>query len=149
MATYHGYSEMLSSPDLLISKIERNLCDIDSELAYYIDFNNSIQIENLLDFVKESNNRITKYEQIYPFIKEMCTDQQIDPLWYNKIEEVLKWALAKGRGQRNMLSEEIKDAWLTYIVVLSCSMIDKESEYYTPDGQYMTEDYIQRLKENN
>ena len=149
MAIYKGYSDMLSSPELLISKIERNLCNIDSELAYYIDFNNSTQIDNLLNFVKESNERITKYEHIYPFIKEMCRDQQIDPLWYQKIEEVLKWALAKGRGQRNMLPDEIKDAWLTYIVVLSCSMIDKESDQFSANGQYRNEDYIQRLKENN
>lgn len=148
MATYLGYSEMLNSPDLLISKIERNLCDIDTELCHFIDFNNSIQIENLLDFVKESSDRISKYEHIYPLIKEMCVGQQIDPFWCQKIEEVLKWALSKGRGQRDELSEEIKNAWLTYIVVLSCSMIDKESQHYAL-GHYQTEEYIQRLTENN
>jgi len=149
MATYHGYSEMLNAPDLLISKIEQNLNKIDSQLARYIDFNNKVQIENLLDFIKESNERISKYEHIYPFIKEICTGQQVDPFWNHKIEQVLEWALKKGRGVRNHLSEEIKDAWLTYIVVLSCSMIDKESHYFSNIGHFEVDDNLKRFKENN
>ena len=148
MATYQGYSEMLKTPDLLVSKIERNLFDIDSELAYHIDFNNKIQIENLLDFIKEANEQIVLYEHIYPFIKEMCSGQHIDPLWYYNIEGVLKWALNKGRGKRNELTEEVKDAWLTYIVVLSCSMIDKESLYF-PATHYRADDDLRRFKGSN
>ena len=131
MTSYHGYSELLDAPDLLIGKLLNDLNRIDPELCDYMKFRSKIQIENLQNFIKESIKRIHNYEHIYPFIKEICTDQQINPIWYSKIEKVLEWALKKGRGERNNLSIEIKDAWLTYIVVVSFSMIDRTFDVHS------------------
>ena len=149
MANYHGYSDMLNSPDLIIGKLENDLRRIDTDLSDYIDFSSKIQIDNLIDFIRESNNKIHNYENIYPFIKEICKDQQINPVWYNKIEKVLEWALKKGRGKRTGLSQEIKDAWLTYIVILSCSMIDKETVLHPALKRFKSSSPLINLTEKN
>ena len=149
MANYFGYSDMLNSPDLIIGKLENDLRSIDSELSDYIGFSSKVQIDNLIDFIRESNDKIHNYENIYPFIKEICTNQQINPVWYNKIEKVLEWALKKGRGKRANLSQEIKDAWLTYIIVLSCSMIDKEAELHPALRRFKSNSPLINLTEMN
>ena len=79
-----------------------------------------------MSLVEEAEKRIDKYENIYPYIKELCADQRINPIWHGSIEKVLNWALRKGRGKSRILSQEIKNAWITYIVLLSCSMIDND-----------------------
>lgn len=99
---------------------------IDSRLTELVDFKLEIQRNNLLSLVKEARERIQQYEHIYPYLKELTKNQTINPLWYAEIEKVLRWALNKGRGKSKFLEKDIKNAWITYIVLLSCSMIDSE-----------------------
>ncbi len=119
-------SDYIFTAEKFIGSFYNNLKSIDPDLLSLVEFKSEIQKRNLMSLVEESNARISKYEHIYPYIKEICLDQTIDPIWYKSIEKVLNWALKKGRGKSRNLSKEIKNAWITYIVLLSCSMIDHE-----------------------
>ena len=123
-----GYDILLNSPDELATTVEENLVSACPECAVLIHFRNRIQVDNLSSLLLEAEDKLQQYEQIYPYIKEICSDQKINPAWYQALESVLNWALSKGRGDRKVLSRDIKDAWLTYIALLSCSMIDKGGE---------------------
>ena len=110
-----------------IQRFDQTLVKIVPELSDSIEFSHKVQRENLEELVEDTSNRIEKYENIYPYIKDICQNQNINPTWYSGIEKVLSWALNKGRGKTKILTKEIKNAWLTYIVLLSCSMIDREN----------------------
>ena len=137
-----GYETLLDSPLDLADRFAQNLSQACPEDQILIQFNNQIQLKNLSSLLKEADRRIEKYEQIYPYIKELCQNQRINPLWYQQLEDVLTAALNKGRGKRGDLSREIKDAWLTYIVLLSCSMIDIEPRTKKP-GTSLKDDLTQ------
>ena len=121
-----GLASSTSPTDELIKLFKYNLEMIDSRLTELVDFKLEIQRNNLLSLVKEARERIQQYEHIYPYLKELTKNQTINPLWYAEIEKVLRWALNKGRGKSKFLEKDIKNAWITYIVLLSCSMIDSE-----------------------
>lgn len=121
-----GLASSTSPTDELIKLFKYNLEMIDSRLADLVDFKLEIQKNNLLSLVKEAGERIQQYEHIYPYLKELSKNQTINPHWYAEIEKVLRWALSKGRGKSKFLEKDIKNAWITYIVLLSCSMIDSE-----------------------
>jgi hypothetical protein len=120
-----GYEAVLDSPIELAQLFERNLMEACPHNHLLIHFRHTIQYNNLSSLLKEADDKIDNYDQIYPYIKELCNDQIINPLLYQELENVLNFALNKGRGERDHLSREIKDAWLTYIALLSCSMIDR------------------------
>ncbi|HAW51921.1 MAG TPA: hypothetical protein DCX54_06260 [Flavobacteriales bacterium] len=120
-----GYEAVLDSPIELAELFERNLIEACPNNHLLIHFRHTIQYNNLSSLLKEADEKIVNYDQIYPYIKELCSDQTINPLLYQELEDVLNFALNKGRGDRDSLSREIKDAWLTYIALLSCSMIDR------------------------
>lgn len=121
---------LLSDPvqlrDEFIDRFYRTLNSIDSSLPQLIDFKLEIQKDNLMSLVNEANERLQRYENIYPYIKELSQGQTINPSWLRGIEKVLNWALKKGRGKSTMLSHDIKNAWITYVVLLSCAMIDRD-----------------------
>ena len=123
-----GYDTLLKSPLALARRVEENLLTACPECSYLIHFENVVQCYNLTNLLEEAEGRLEHYEHIYPYIKEICRDQKINPSWYQALEKVLNYALSKGRGKRNALPRDVKDAWLTYIVLLSCSMIDKSME---------------------
>jgi len=126
MASSIRVLDYISSPENFIRNFYDCINSIDSNLLSTVEFKSQVQKNNLMSLVKEANNKINKYESIYPYIKEMCMDQTINPEWYGSIEKVLNWALKKGRGKSRILSKDIKNAWITYIIVLSCSMIDND-----------------------
>lgn len=118
-----------SNTDEFIRSLKKKLNSIDPYFKYFIDFRYEVQKDNLMSLVSEASIRLDYYENIYPYIKELCRDQIIDPTWYGRIELVLNWALSKGRGSdRKKLSEDLRNVWVTYVVVLSCAMIDKKPE---------------------
>jgi hypothetical protein len=123
-----GYEAVLDSPIDLAELFERNLIQSCPNSQVLIHFKNSVQLKNLSSLLKEADRKIKTYDQIYPYIKDLCYDQVINPLLYQELEDVLNFALNKGRGERGHLSREIKDAWLTYIALLSCSMIDSDHQ---------------------
>ena len=127
-----GYEAVLDSPINLAELVQRNLIQACPNSHLLFQFKSSIQHKNLSSLLKEADKKIDNYDQIYPYIKELCSDQLIDPLLYQELEDVLNFALSKGRGERDKLSREIKDAWLTYIALLSCSMIDKNELARSP-----------------
>ena len=115
-----------STSDDFIRSFHNTLQSIDPNLACQIEFKLKVQKDNLMSLVTEAEERMEKYEQIYPYIKEICRDQTINPTLYKGIEKVLNWALRKGRGKSRLLDKEIKSAWITYIILLSYAMIDKD-----------------------
>ena len=117
-----------STSEVFIENFHRNLSSVDSGLSEKIQFKSYVQRSNLMSLVKEAESKLHRYEDIYPYIKELCKDQSIDPQLYSGIEKVLSWVLSKGRGKGRMLSKELRNAWITYIVLLSCSMIDRQPE---------------------
>ena len=124
MSLVIGYEDVLDSPIDLAELFERNLIQACPSHHTFLRFKNSVQLKNLASLLKEADKKIKNYDQIYPYIKELCFNQIINPLLYQELEDVLNFALNKGRGKRDYLSREIKDAWLTYIALLSYSMID-------------------------
>ena len=111
--------------DDFIREFFLNLNSIDPKISSEIEFKMEVQKKNLYSLVEEAKNKISKYEEIYPYIKSLCQNQSINPALFKNVETVLNWALKKGRGRSRVLSEDIKNAWITYIVILSYSMIDK------------------------
>lgn len=91
-----------------------------------LEFRLFSQQSNLNDLLTQINAEVQTYEDVYPFIKKMSQDQNINPEWYAEIENTLNWALSKGRGARGPLQTDIKFAWTAYFVVLSCAMIDRQ-----------------------
>ena len=140
-----GYETLLDSPVDLADKFERNLIQACHDEQTLIRFKNSIQLKNLSSLLKEAYRRIDKYEQIYPYIKELCHNQIINPLWYQQLEDVLNFALKKGRGKRDELPADTKDAWLTYIVLLSCSMIDSNEQTQNQKKRPKLKDELNKL----
>lgn len=128
MATLKSYSSLVNSPSATTDYFHSIISRLNPNLLNDFHFVYDIQQHNLQVLVKEALQRIDSYEQIYAYIKELCQDQVIDPSMYHEIQNVLLWALSKGRGKKNSLGEEIRDAWITYIVMLSCAMIDKPKE---------------------
>lgn len=125
MSETEFYKDQLSNPDEVITRIRDSLGSIDRSLSDLFDFRLQVQRNNLMALVREAEGHIQKYEHIYPYIKDMCKDQTINPSLHPRIEKVLNWALKKGGNRNRTLSREIKQAWITYIVLLSCSMIDR------------------------
>ena len=125
MSGTQSISPSVLASDEFIHRFYDTLIKIDAGLPSLIEFKLEVQKHNLMSLVDEANDRIQRYEHIYPYIKELCRNQTINPAWFKSIETVLNWALKKGRGKSQTLNKEIKNAWITYIVLLSCAMIDK------------------------
>ena len=98
----YGAPEKVISQDEFISRFSNTLKSIDIILADQVDFKLQIQKNNLMVLVNEANERLERYEQIYPYIKELCKGQTINPAWYGSIEKVLNWALKKGSVGRQI-----------------------------------------------
>ena len=128
MAGTKDFSDTISTTEGFILRFTSALSSIDPRLSKLIEFKLSVQKRNLMALVEEADERILQYEHIYPYIKELCHGQTINPAWQRDIEKVLNHALSKGRGRKNALTNEIKEAWVNYIVLLSCAMIDKETQ---------------------
>jgi hypothetical protein len=122
--------DILSDPiqlrDEYIDRFFHTLNSIDNSLPKLIEFKLDIQKDNMMSLVNEASERLQRYENIYPYVKEISHGQTINPSWLHGIEKVLNWALKKGRGKSTMLSHDIKNAWITYVVLLSCAMIDRD-----------------------
>ncbi|MEQ8323143.1 MAG: hypothetical protein RIC15_09740 [Vicingaceae bacterium] len=128
METAAGYHLLLKSPDKLALKLTADLLEACKCQVSPLDFKHSIQFKNLSSLLADADLRIQRYEQIYPYIKELSIGQKINPSLYDSLEKMLNWALSKGRGRIDELPRNIKDAWLSYIAILSCSMIDRKME---------------------
>jgi hypothetical protein len=137
MADKAGHIDLSLTYDEVIDKFRTSLRAIDPGLPNLVDFKLQVQRNNLMSLVREADERIQKYDHIYPYIKELCKDQTINPAWHAKIEKVLNWVLKKGSGRNRVLNRELKQAWITYIILLSCSMIDKGANRPTAGGKHL------------
>lgn len=120
--TYEVYR---NNADDLLRLFTSNLADIQPEIVETIDFSHEVQKNNLKNFINDALDSIKDYESIYPFVKNLCSGQNIDPGMYQYVERVLKFVLDKGKGSGELFDLEIKDAWITYCALLSYSMIDE------------------------
>ena len=144
------YSDSILKADDFIDRFNSTLASIDADLPGLIEFRLQIQKDNLRSLIEEADNKIQKYENIYPYIKELCRDQTINPELYKSIEKVLNWALKKGRGKGGELPKDIKNSWITYIVLLSCSMIDSNDDKEVGNLQFRTsKGNLARFTRNN
>ena len=120
-----SYESHRNNADKLVQLFTSRLSDINSDIVDAVDFSHQVQKDNLLNFINETLDEISDYESIYPFVKNLCAGQNIDPAMYNFVEQTLKYVLEKGKGSDELFDKEIKDAWITYCALLSYSMIDE------------------------
>ncbi len=122
--TTQSYEISRNNADELVYLFTSKLSEIDHEIAASVDFSHQVQKNNLMNFINDSLDAIGNYESIYPFVKNLCSGQNIDPSMYKHVENTLKYVLEKGKGSEELFDMEIKDAWITYCALLSYSMID-------------------------